>query len=528
MAKEFLKKKLLVSLGVFACVTVSAQTASDSVVMTVAGKQVPLSEFIFIAEKNGEVDLSNMKSIKNYVKLFKNFKLKVAEAESLGLDRTSSFKDELEGYQAQLIDSYMSDKEGEKAAVRAVYDRGNYSVELTHILFRLPEKTVSKDTLAVYQEAMRVYDRILKGEEMDTVGRALAENDKEHIACEYVRCLLPMQSLKVFEDAAYSLPIGVLSKPVRTKLGFHLIKVHSRKPNPGRVHVSHILIAFPKDSAIQDSSAFLAKARDIYKKAQDGADFGELAKEYSGDAASAQKGGMLPWFGVGEMVLPFEQAAFALGKPGDLSGIVRTRFGYHIIKLLDKKGRPSFEEEEEALSRRMGQGERNFELYKAFDDRLKKEYGYVFYPEAYAELQALCDDYFPTDKAFYEKAKDMDKTLVRLDGKDFPQAEFAYYIQRCPFSTKTYAGDFMQEVYDLFIRDIVTTAERKNLETKYPEIPHLMQEYRDGILLFEISNREIWSKPSAQQKVLEEKWIAELNKKYPVTVNWKLLRKLKK
>ena len=109
-----------------------------------------------------------------------------------------------------------------------------------------------------------------------------------------------------------------------------------------------------------------------------------------------------------------------------------------------------------------------------------------------------------------------------------PQAEFAYYIQRCPFSTKTYAGDFMQEIYDFFIRDIVTTAERKNLETKHPEIPHLMQEYRDGILLFEVSNREIWSKPSAQQKVLEAKWIADLNKKYPVTVNWKLLKKLKK
>ena len=184
-------KKLLISLGVFACVTVNAQTASDSVVMTVAGKQVPLSEFIFIAEKNGEVDLSNTKSVKNYVELFKNFKLKVAEAESLGIDQTSSFKSELDGYRAQLIDSYMSDKEGEKAAARAVYDRGDHSVELTHILFRLPEKTVSKDTVAVYQEAMRVYERLQKGEDMETVGKALAEKDKEHVACEYVRCLLP-------------------------------------------------------------------------------------------------------------------------------------------------------------------------------------------------------------------------------------------------------------------------------------------------------------------------------------------------
>ena len=173
-------------------------------------------------------------------------------------------------------------------------------------------------------------------------------------------------------------------------------------------------------------------------------------------------------------------------------------------------------------------GERNFEYYKAFDERLKKEYGYVFYPEAYAELVALCNDHFPSDKDFYEKAKDMNKTLIHLVDTDFPQSEFAYYIQRCPFSTKTYAGDFMQEVFDLFVRDIVTTTERKNLETKHPEFTHLMQEYRDGILLFNISNQKVWSKPAAEQPELEKAWLQELNKEYPVTINWKLLKKLKK
>lgn len=122
----------------------------------------------------------------------------------------------------------------------------------------------------------------------------------------------------------------------------------------------------------------------------------------------------------------------------------------------------------------------------------------------------------------------MNKTLIHLVDTDFPQSEFAYYIQRCPFSTKTYAGDFMQEVFDLFIRDIVTTTERKNLETKHPEFTHLMQEYRDGILLFNISNQKVWSKPAAEQPELEKAWLQELNKEYPVTINWKLLKKLKK
>lgn len=521
-------KKLLVLSLLFACFTGRSQELPDTVVMTVADKQIPLSEFVFIAQKNGEVDLSNSKSVKEYVELFKNFKLKVAEAESLGLDKTDSFKDELDGYRAQLVSSYLSDKSAEEAAAKVVYDRGNEIVELSHILFRLPEKTLTKDTVAVYQEAMKVYNRIQAGEEIDVVGKELFDKDKEHIAYEYVRCLQPMQTIKAFEEAVYSMPIGSVSMPVRTKMGFHIIKVHSRKPHPGLVQVSHILIAYPKDSTATSKQETLARAEEIYKKVKAGEDFAALAKQYSDDGGSAGKGGVLPEFGPGVMIEPFEKAAFALNTPGEVSELIETRFGYHIIKLKAKKGRTSFENSKKALMKQMGQGERNFELYQAFDDRMKKEYGYVFYPEAYAELEALCNDYFPSDRTFYEKAEKMEKVVMHLDGVDFPQNEFAYYIQRCPFSTKTYGGDFMKEVYDLFIRDIVTTSEQKNLRTKHPEYEHLMQEYRDGILLFEISNRKVWSKPAAEQKKLEEEWISELNKKYPVVVNWKLLKKLGK
>lgn len=529
MVKEFLMKKLLVLSFVLAGFTGYAQTAADSVVMTVAGKQIPLSEFLFIAGKNGEVDLANSKSVKAYVELFKNFKLKVAEAESMGLDKTKAFGDELDGYRSQLTAGFLSDKEAEEAATKVVYDRMNEVLELSHILFRLPEKTVSKDTSAVYQEAMNVYERISKGEDFDAVGKEIsATADNGQVSYEYVRSLLPMQTVKAFESAVYGMSAGTISMPVRTAMGFHIVKLHNRKPNPGQIRVAHILVGFPKDSAANSKQETLARAEDLYKQIKEGADFGELAKEHSTDSGSAKNGGMLPEFGIGEMVEPFEKAAFSLATPGQVSGLVQTRFGYHIIKLVERKGIPSFDDKKKNLMRQMGQGERNFELYKAFDERMKKEYGYVFYPEAYAELQALCNDYFPSDPEFYEKAKDMNKTLIHLADVDFPQNEFAYYIQRCPFSTKPYAGDFMQEVFDLFIRDIVTTSERKNLEVKHPEFTHLMQEYRDGMLLFEVSNRQVWSKPTAEQAEAEKAWIKTLNEKYPVTINWRLLKKIKK
>ena len=149
MINGILMKKLLVLSLVFACLTGEAANKADSVVMTVAGKQVSLDEFVFMARKNGEVNLSDRKSLENYVELYKNFKLKVVDAETAGLDKTKDFTDELEGYRAQLTSSYLSDRDGEEAALRVEYDRLGEVLELSHILFRLPGKTLSRDTLCL-------------------------------------------------------------------------------------------------------------------------------------------------------------------------------------------------------------------------------------------------------------------------------------------------------------------------------------------------------------------------------------------
>lgn len=528
MVKELLMKKLFVLALLFVCLTGNARIPTDSVVMTVAGKPISLSEFLFIAKKNNEVNLSDRKSLKSYVELFRNFKLKVADAEALGIDTTKSFKEELQGYKTQLISSYFSDKKGEEKAMRVEYERLGETIELSYILFRLPLQTVSKDTVAVYQQALKAYERISGGEDFASVGRELAKEDPEHVVYQYMPYLFPMETIKAFENAVYAMPVGTLSKPFRTGLGFHIVKIQNRKPNPGEVRVAHILIPFPKDSLINGDSLAWIQATAIRNQLIKGADFAELARKYSSDENSAKRGGELPPIELGKLIQPFEKAAFALKAPGDLSVPVKTPLGYHIIKLIEKKGIPSFDEKKKVWGPMMAQGDRNFEYYKAFDDRLKKEYGYRFYPEAYAELQKLCDEHFPTDKEFYDKAANLTKTLFRVAGTDYPQNEFAYYIQRCPFSTKTYSGDFMQEIYDLFVREVITNAEKENFRTKHPEFNLLMQEYRDGILLFEISNQKIWNKPAGEQPKLEKEWLKNLNKKYSVSVNWKVLDKIQK
>jgi peptidyl-prolyl cis-trans isomerase SurA len=517
----------------FVCLAGKAQSLPDSVVMTVGNKVVPLPEFVFIAQKNNEADFSDPQQVREYVELFKNFKLKVVEAESMGIDTTETFKKELNTYLDQLKASYLSDKTGEETAAKVVYDRGNELLEFSYILFRMPRgNTLMKDTLTPYREAMAVYERLKKGEDLDAVGKALFEADKEEkrekVAYEYVPTLPPMQAFKALEKALYALPVGELSLPIRTSYGYFIAKVRSHKPNRGLVQAAHILIGFKADSITRSKEETLALAQEVYQKVQGGEDFAQLAGTYSNDTGSASRGGVLRAFGQGEMVFPFEEAAFALTTPGEVSGLVETRFGYHIIKLIEKLPRSPFDTEKQSIMQAMAKSDYNFELYKSFDDRMRKEYEYVFYPDAYRELLELCNEEFPGDQSFYEKAKDMDKTLFTLQGHVFPQKEFAYYMANQPFSAKPYAPDFMQEVYDIFLRELTTSAEQKTLAQKHPEYAYLSQEYRDGILLFEISNREVWTKPMEEQPAIETKWVEELNKKYPVVINWDAINKLQK
>jgi peptidyl-prolyl cis-trans isomerase SurA len=539
MKKQFLMKKLLILSFVFGCFIVNAQLPKDSVIMTVAGKQIPLGEFEFIAKKNNEVDFSSEESIKKYIELFKNFKLKVAEAESLSFDKSPDFIRELSGYQSELRMSCLSDSKAENEVVRAVYDRGKEYVELSQITFPFSSaQCLSKDTVEAYNRAMQVYNQIKSGKDFDELGKNIFEayqqcvKDRDNmeeclpVIYEYVPCLLPLRKSKVFEDKAYSMAVGEISLPIRSADGFHLLKIKNRKTLPDIYRVAYLRIGFEKDSVTRTKEELSKMAEEAYNKAVAGEDFTQLIKEYSSDMDSGD--GILPPVQPGQLVKPLEEVVYSLSTPGEISKPVMTEFGYHMFKLIEKKPNPSFEEEKDNIEMEIRRGDRNFDLFKSFDERLKREYNYTFFPEAYAELEKLADEYFPNSNEFFDKAADMKKTLAVINGIEFPQAEFAYYMVRFPYSVKTYANDFMREVYDLFVRDIVTTLEKENMDTKYPEIPYLVQEYRDGMLLFEISNLKIWSQPLEKQAELEAGWLKELNKKYPVEVNRKLLKKLKK
>ena len=522
-----MKKFFVIIIGLNFCFAY-AQKNEDPIVMTVGDIEVPLSEFLFIAQKDDSgVNLLDKKSRDNYIELFKNFKLKVVDALSLRIQESIYFQNELKTYQTQLAESYLSDNKGEREAMRKVYEQSKELFSLSHIMFRLPEQSLAKDTLEVFNKANEAYRRIKAGEDFMAVGNALMNDENSGAVYEEQDYVFPIQIFKEIAEPAFSMSPGDISAPVRTPLGFHIIRLNRKIANTERIQVAHILLQVPEFIDREDEQSLLKDANDIYEKIQQGEDFAKLAEIYSQDENTKYNGGMLPPFGLGNMVLPFEQAAFALKNTGDVSMPVRTRFGYHIIKLIEKGDYPSFEEMEQSIYQAMEQGDLIHELYKTFDDRHKAEMGYVFYRDAYNELLKLCDDYFPTDTAFYNLASQMTKPVMQLNGSDFPQYEFADYIRVKPTSLKSYSVDFLNDQYTFFVREILVKLIERDIENN-PEFNHLMNEYHDGILFFEVSDTKVWSKPIEEQEDLEQQWMQELYRKYKVTINKKVVKNIKK
>jgi len=526
-----MKKIIIFVIAAVITTTIEAKKNEDPIIMSIAGKDVPLSEFIFMAKKDNSVDFANKQSVEAYVELFKNYKLKVTDAEALKVNESDRFKREFEDYKRQLQQSFLADKAGEDSAIHVIYERVKVIPAFTYIAFKLPDGDIlPADTVAPYNHAMEAYRRYQNGEPFDSICAYYKRYGGDSIASGSIERMYPLQMMKTIEDKVYALDSGEVSSPFRSLGAFHIVRIDRKTLDPGRVRVAHILTFFGDNTGEPTEAEIEAahhKTDSLYQLLLDGEDFAEVAKKYSDDTISAPRGGALNYFGIGEMVEPFEKAAFSLAV-GEISKPVQTRYGFHIIKLLDYRKDVAFEEVAPVIAEKMKATERQFDLYHGFDQKMRAKHGYIFYPDAYADFEALANKYFPADTAFFNRAIKLDKTLLRLDTIDFVQLLFADFLYKNPTSAKTLSTDYMHEIYELFVRHIVTEMEREKLESDYPEYRNLVKEYYDGILLFEVSNKRVWSQPAEEQPKLEEEWIKELNEKYPVTINKKVLKQIKK
>lgn len=490
-----MKKRILVFITCVASFMLQAQ--DQDYVIEVNNKKISKHEFLQIYLKNNQKPKFDKQSIDEYLELYKKFKLKVLEAEFQGYDTLPKLKKELLGYRKSLSTPYLIDKQENIKVVEEAYKRLQKEVKASHILIRLDQNANPEDTMKAYAKIASIRKRIENGEDFSKIAKEVSEDPSAVTNGGDLGYFTAFQMVFPFEEAAYNTNVGQLSTIVRTRFGYHILKIADQRSARGILKTAHIMIAVKRDGNSADIEAAKKKIDEIYAKLVGGEKFEDLAANFSDDPGSSEKGGKLPEFGSGtttRMVPEFEDAAFLLNKDGDFSKPIQTDFGYHIIKRLELSPLASFETMKKELQSKVNRDDRSKKTQTALINKLKIEYNYSDNSKKGLKwfVKHIDSNYFK-GKWTASKLK-KNNVLFTLKGQNFTQKQFADYIISNYRVPKTDAKDLINKQYNAWVSSEILKYEDTQLETKYPEFKALMQEYHDGVLLYEIMTDKVWNK----------------------------------
>lgn len=509
-----MKKLGLITLLLSSVLASNAQQ-TDSVLLKIDNKAVTLSEFDAIFKKNNTKEtVITEESVNEYLDLYIKFKLKVREAENMGLDTSAAFKQELEGYRKQLVQPYLTDREVSEALIVEAYERMKYDVNGSHILVNIDENALPKDTLIAYHQALKIRDRILKGEDFGTVAIETSNDPSSKTNKGNLGYFNALHMVYPFESATYNLKVGELSMPVRTRFGYHIIKLNDKRDARGTIKVAHIMIQGSQDLDEETLKNKKQKIDEIYAKVMsDKSQFGELAQQFSDDKGSAVRNGELPPFGTGKMVPEFEQAAYALKNDGDISEPIQTSYGWHIIKKIELTPLGSYESLYNELKSKVSRDSRSNKTQEAVISKIKVENNFKEFLAKRDEFYKVVNaDEYAKGEWTAAKASKLNKLMFGFYAKDgqkieYTQTDFAKLLEENKPKVKPNTEfNLIAEINRLY----KNVLEEKALAFKEDRLPItnieyklLYQEYRDGILLFNLTDQKVWSKAISDTTGLE-------------------------
>jgi peptidyl-prolyl cis-trans isomerase SurA len=504
-----MRKPLAWLLALVPAATVFAQSGKPAVstpslkdntpIITVGKVQVPYSEFEYVYKKNNANadDAFTEKSIQEYVDLYGKFKLKVLDAERLKLDTSTNFKNELDGYRRQLAQPYLTEKSVSEKLIREAYDRMKEEVRATHILINCDPQADPKDTLKAFQKISDIRKRALAGESFDKLAKEYSDDPSAKQNNGDLGYFSAMQMVYPFENAAYNTQKGQISEPVRTRFGYHIVKVLDRRPSQGQVQVAHIMVKGNPGMPAEDSIAAVKKIQEIYQKVSKGKeDWTLAAATFSEDQGSKQQGGVLPMFGSGQMIPEFEDVAFAMKDTGSISTPFQTAYGWHIVKLLQRKPLEKYEELEPSLKTRVARDSRADLNRSALLARLRKENNFVEFPKVNSKVFTKGDTSLLSGRWRYKRADKLNKEILfSINGETKTVEDFFTFVESKQMAAPKSTPQFLlQSAYKAYVDDQMMKYEEAHLADKYEDYRMLMKEYRDGILLFTLMDQKVWTK----------------------------------
>lgn len=476
------------------------KNTKETVLFSVNGKTVSTDEFIYLYRKNHtqpQEDFTRAK-IEEYLDLFVNFKLKVEEAHQRGMDTTDAFLKEYNQYRDELRKPYLPDARITDSLVQLTYNRMKEEVKASHILIEIKPDATPADTLAAYNKALDIRKKIVGGEDFSRAAVEYSEDKSVKSNQGNLGYFTAMQMVFPFENAAYTTPVGGISLPVRSRFGYHLVYVTDRRPARGEVEVSHIML---RTSDGKDPDKVKNTIFDLYDRLQAGVKWEELCREFSEDPGSRDNGGRLRPFGAGVMssVPEFERVAFALAKPGEISDPFQTQYGWHIMRLERKIPLASLQELESSLKSRVTRDERTQLSKQKAEEKLRRDYKLTENASAKAAVLGLADSSLQKAnwKPVFSGKSPGKQTLFSLLGRNYTIAAFLQYAQKNQRPNTTAPAKYLEQLYNQFIDASILTLQEEKIIQQNPDYRFLLHEYYEGILLFEVMEKEIWNKASA-------------------------------
>jgi len=487
------------------------------VIAKIGDYQLTKEEFETNYKKNNTsiLDEKDKKSPSEYLDLYIRFKLKVLEAEKLGYDTAKSFIDELNGYRKELIKPYMTDVSYNDEMLRTEYYRINHERKASHLLIRVSPDASPADTLTGWNKINNLRKQILEGADFNEMAAKYSEDPSAAQNKGLLGYFSAFQMVFPFEDMTYRTPVGQVSEIARTQFGYHLIKVHDERITPGEIKVAHIMKMFPQQATEETIARLKLIADSIWVKATSGADFAELSKTLSDDKQSAAAGGEMNWFTPTNMVPAFADAAFALKNDGDISSVIRTPYGWHIIKRIGLRTPKSFEEMKPELETKIKQNPAiSKHSDEVFDRELRAEYKLQINESNFGKIVDLAVDTIKRKNLLMAVAPINGDGLFNFANQNFTIKDFVDYLSGQNFSSdQKDPKPALKESLNKFINLKLLEYEDSRLEEKHPDFARIYREYHDGILLFNISKDKIWDVAS-NDSIRLQNYFDQTTKKY--------------
>jgi len=506
----------------FACtpkITADSQStvpvSKEEYLFSIDGKKVDGEEFLYVLSKNtafnaDTLSLSEQEFEENFT-LFVNFKLKVTEAEALGYDKSEEFIQEFGAFREDLRKPFLLENEVQEGELQKAYTRLKEIVKASHILLSFPPNANLEDSLAVLRMAQKIQAEANAGTDFNQLAITHSQDPSVESNSGNLGFFTAMQMVYPFEAATYNLQIGEVSEPVLTDFGYHIIKLDDRRPNPGEIRVSHLLVRTVLGDSLSEDRA-KRKISDIYGQLlRENSTWEEIVLAFSEDTGTRQNGGMLPWFGVGSIVPEFEQAAFNLEEIGEISNPVKTPFGYHIIRLEEVKPIAPYEELEQTLKSRLLRDSRSTLIRSQVTAMQMAKYdaqeNEAVYPRLSGTFQGTAERFPGYLKERWEEEGIWNEWVFRVGSDTLRGYDFYQYLVQETKSVKATIEKQFDAWMEGFVETQLKEAEERDLIINNKDYRLLVQEFREGILLFNLMNELVWQRAiedSAGQRLYYE------------------------